>query len=578
MNNRSAIATFFLILFLLVIIILQILSMLQSDKLYEQINTLDDVFRDVRFPQTAKEKPSISDDQEYPGDEGDWLIWAFAVEPKTLNQISVNSDIYSRWMTFGTVFESLLTYSYDEVKLEPLLAESYETSEDGLEITFTLRDDIYFSDGVPITADDVVFTYETIVNPKIDAANIASLFVNVDRAEKINDMVVRFYLKKSEYTSLETVSLYTIGVYPKHIYDFNDPEEFNKRVSNPVGSGPYVFEKWDVGSKINFRRNENYWGSKPKLKKVVYRFITNDKARLQALQAGDVDIIIPSPDQFMDLIKEGDFKDRFKCLSYWNPGAPFFYIGWNQDTPFFADRRVRLAMTHMFDREAFIKYVLKDSGKITTGPFFIHGKENNSDIKPWPYDTERAKELLNEAGWTDSDGDGVRDKNGVPFRFEFSYSSDSLLYQNLAKTLKDSAAKIGIEIIADPVEWSVLLPRLTDHDFDSMVMGWGGQIIDDHYQLFHSSQIDNRGFNHVSFRNPEADRLTEQIRVTLDEEKRIKLSHELHSLIHEEQPYTFLFARPTYRILSKRFENVIVHKLGLKEEEWFVPKEQQRYK
>jgi peptide/nickel transport system substrate-binding protein len=148
----------------------------------------------------------------------------------------------------------------------------------------------------------------------------------------------------------------------------------------------------------------------------------------------------------------------------------------------------------------------------------------------------------------------------------------------LAAILKDSAAKLGIEVIPDPVEWSILITRVTDRKFESMVMGWGGAIVDDNYQIFHSSQIGNRGSNYVGFKNAEADKLLEQIRRTMDDEKRIKLSRKFHSIVHYEQPYTFLFTRPTYRIVVPRFENVIVHKLGVKEEEWFVPKDKQRYK
>jgi peptide/nickel transport system substrate-binding protein len=235
-------------------------------------------------------------------------------------------------------------------------------------------------------------------------------------------------------------------------------------------------------------------------------------------------------------------------------------------------------MTEMLDRKALIKHLLKGSGQEITGPFFILSKENDPNIQPWPYDPNKAAQLLDQAGWKDSDGDGIRDKNGVPFRFKFSYAADNGLYQNISNVLKDSAAKVGIDAIPDPMEWSILITRLADNKFEAMIMGWGGAIVDDHYQIFHSSQIGNRGSNYVGFRNAEADRLMEQIRRSMDEEKRIALSHKLHNLIHYEQPYTFLFARPTYRIVAPRFENVIVHKLGLKEEEWFVPKDKQKYK
>jgi peptide/nickel transport system substrate-binding protein len=565
---------------LIAVIILQLLSKIQTNRFLEKLESLEKTLLSNPIPNKISTGQNSAIKEEYPGDEGDWLVWAYPVEPKTLNLISADVDTYTMWMVFETVFEPLMAYDYDEVKLKPLLAKSYQVSDDGLEITYILRDDIHFSDGVPITADDVIFTYQTLINPKIDAQTVAQSFVDVDRIERIDDKTVKFFMKQPYFLALEATSLWNVGVYPKHIYDFKDPQEFNKRVSNPIGSGPYIFEKWDTGDKAVFRRNENYWDSshKPKIKKVIYKFIVNDNARLQALGSGDADIIIPAPEQYAELIKDKDFTKNLKCLAYWNPGSPFFYIGWNEDTLFFSDRRIRLAMTEMLDRKSLIKHLLKGSGQEITGPYQILCRENDPNIQPWPYDPNKAAQLLDEAGWKDSDGDGVRDKNGIPFRFKFSYAADNGIYQNIANIFKDSAARVGVEIIADPIEWSVLITRLNERKFESTIMGWGGAIVEDHYQIFHSSQIGNRGSNYFGFKNAEADELLEQIRQTLDDEKRIELSRNLHSLVHYEQPYTFLFSRPNYRIVAPRFENVIVHKLGPKEEEWFVPKDKQKYK
>ena len=148
----------------------------------------------------------------------------------------------------------------------------------------------------------------------------------------------------------------------------------------------------------------------------------------------------------------------------------------------------------------------------------------------------------------------------------------------MAKLLKDEAAKVGVEVILEPYEWSVLMPRLSDREFESVVMGWGGDVLEDFYQIFHSSQIGNRGSNYVGFKNAEADAIMEEVRRTFDEDKRNKLSRRLHRILHEEQPYTFLFTRPTFRLIDKRFKNVKIHNLGLKYWEWYVPKSEQRYK
>jgi len=281
---------------------------------------------------------------------------------------------------------------------------------------------------------------------------------------------------------------------------------------------------------------------------------------------------------FVETAADEQFNKEFRSLAYWNPGIPYFYIAWNQATPFFKDRCVRLAMTHIVNRDAIVKHLLKGNAKVITGPFYINSPQNDPNIEPWPYDLERARQLLDQAGWRDTNGDGIRDKDGIPFRFHYSIVSGSVLYERLAKLLKDDAAKAGIEVIVDPVEWSVFIERQNNRQFEAATAGWGGAVMEDPYQIWHSSQIAGRGSNLVGFSNPEADAIMEEARRTLDEEKRIKLYRRFLRILHEEQPYTFLFTRPTFRFLDRRFENVKIHKLGLNELEWYVPKEKQRYK
>ena len=312
---------------------------------------------------------------------------------------------------------------------------------------------------------------------------------------------------------------------------------------------------------------------------MIYKFITNPIASIQALKAHQVDlVIIHDPGQFADLADDNEFNKDFTCLPYWAPGDPFYFIGWNQDTPFFSDVRVRQAMTLAINREEIVSKLLKGYGEIITGPYFIKGTQNDPNIRPWPYDPQIAKRLLEQAGWIDRDGDGIREKDGVVFRFKFNYAAGDSLYVPLSTLLKDELAKVGIELIPDPYEWSVLLPRIADRKFEAMVMGWGGDIIEDNYQIFHSSQAGNRGSNYVGFRNAEVDALLEQVRRTINPAEQNVLCHRIHRIIHEQQPYTFLFARPIFRAVDKRFENVKIHKLGLNYLEWYVPKEKQRYK
>lgn len=578
MNGRSRLITFFLFLFLAVMILLQILSMVQSDRLYERVNLLIDTWK-IAEPVSVTQQKSSSTDlpmEGYPGDEGDWLIWCLRAEPRTLNPISAEADTYSFYVTLGNIFERLLEYDPDRVKLKPWLAESYEISDDGLEMTVKLRDDIYFSDGVTITTNDIMFSYETIMDPEVDAANRRNLYDNFKEVIKINDRAIKFVFDEPYWKSFEDAGFFE--VLPKHIYQFSDPAEFNKHRSDPVGSGPYIFEKWKIGREIVLRRNENYWGHKPKLKKIVYRFITNDVAALQALRAHEVDLLIPTPEQFSQLSTDKEFSKDFQSLAYWSPGVPFYFIAWNQAAPYFNDRRVRLAMTHIVGRDRIVEHLLRGNAKVVTGPFYIHGRQNDPNIEPWPYDLERANQLLDEAGWCDTNGDGIRDKAGTPLRFKFSYPTGSLLYEQLAKLFKDDAAKVGIDVIADPYEWSIFFERVNNRQFEAATLGRGGTVETDPYSCFHSTQIIGHGDNFVSFSNPEADAIIEEARCIMDKDSRYALYHRFHRLIHEEQPYTFLFTRPAFRFIDRRFQNIIVHKLGLNRYEWYVPKEKQRYK
>jgi peptide/nickel transport system substrate-binding protein len=557
--------------------------MLQADRLYERLNALIGRLEshDTSRPARSAEKPAAKTSpalEEYPGNNGDWLVYHVLGEPRTLNPISVEGTIEAREVYSRNIFETLFDYDldYDGVKLIPMLAESMDVSEDGLQMTVKLKKDIWFSDGVPITADDVLFSYQTIMDPNVDAADVRNYYYNFRDVVKIDDHTVRFIFKELYWKTLESVGVFEI--LPKHLYQYTDAMQFNTRRSNPVGSGPYIFERWDVGQQIVLRRNENYWGRKPRIDRLVFKFITNLQAALQALRAGDIDMMEPSSEQFFELSQDEQFKQKFHALSYWKPSKGFSYIGWNQARPLFQDRRVRLALTHAVNREAIAKYIQKGFGKVTSGPFYIYGRQADPNITPWPYDIERAKQLMDEAGWRDTDGDGIRDMNGLAFRFKLSYPAGNDTAEQIVKMFKDDASKIGVDITADPVEWSIYVEQLNNRSFDAAICAWGGTIESDPYQIFHSSQIEGRGNNFVSFNCPAADTVIEEARRTLAPEKRYALYHRFHQILHEEQPYTFLVVRPEYLLLDKRFENVQVHKLGIDPLEWYVPKEKQRYK
>lgn len=576
--NRSGVFAFFLFLFLAVVILLQVLSMIQSDRLFERVNRLEKTIQNTgAVSGTGTVQQTVRE-----ANEGDWLVMGMAGEPGTLNPVT-STDAYASQIMYGMssrglIFESLLAYDLDSMELKPLLAESYEISKDGLQITFKLKDNIWFSDGKPVTAEDVLFSYKVLKDPLIDAASRANYLSNVVDANIVDKRTIRFRLNEPYFKALETLGT-LITIIPKHVYEYKDAKEFNNRRSDPVGSGPYVFEKWDVGREIVLKRNERYWGERARLDKIVYKFISNEVASLQSLRSHQIDMLETTAEQYWTLSKDNQFTSEFEPIKFWAPGTSYSYIGWNCTSPIFSDSRVRLAMTEIVNRELIAQQISKGISVVAWSPFYINGTQIDKSIKPWPYDPENARKLLAEAGWKDTNGDGILDKDGKPLTFGLMYASGAPVLERITKIIKDDAARAGIMIKLEPYEGSVLLERVKKHEFEAYMAAWvGGGIEDDPFQIWHSSQISNQGSNHICYKNPEVDRLIEEARRTLDKPKRDELYHRFQKILHNEQPYTFMLTRPELQFIDKRFKNVKIHKLGIDERDWYVPKEMQRYK
>lgn len=342
-----------------------------------------------------------------------------------------------------------------------------------------------------------------------------------------------------------------------------------------MGSGPYLFEKWDTGKEIVLKRNEDYWGKKPFVERINFKIITDDTVALQVFKRGELDFMSLTPIQWVRQTKTSKFRQAADKHRYYLPG--YSYIGWNTRKPYFSDKRVRRAMTMLVDRESILKNIQYGFGKVVTGNFFYESADYDKSIEPWPYDQEGAAKLLDEAGWKDTDGDGIRDKDGLPFRFEFTISSGSQLAEKLSTILKEELSKVGVEMTIRPLEWALFTKTLDDRTYDAVTLGWRLPVEADPYQVWHSSQS-GEGSNFVGFENEEADRIIEEARTNFDRDERMRMYRRFHGIMHDEQPYTFLFVNESLVALDKRFENVVVYPLGLDPTEWWVPEEKRKYK
>lgn len=517
--------------------------------------------------------PGTGNSQEAPAQQptaGGWLVMRLSAEPATLNPITATDAYESR--INGFIYESLLERDNRTLNLVPLLAESWNASEDKLSYEFSLRPGLKWQDGRPLTTEDVVFTFEMAKDPSVDAPHLRNYVKDLEKIEALDLRTVRFTFSKPYFKSLEIVS--GLKIIPKHIFSEGD---FNTHPAgrNPMGSGPYVFEKWDTGKEIVLKRNQDYWGSKPFLDRIHFKIITDNTVALQVFKRGELDYMGLTPIQWVRQTKTSKFRQATDKHRYYSPG--YSYVGWNMKKPYFSDKRVRRAMTMLVERDSILENIRYGLGKVVTGNFFYESPDYDKSIEPWPYDPKVAAKLLGEAGWTDSDGDGIRDKDGVPFKFEFTISSGSDFAEKLSTILKEELSKVGIEMTIRPLEWALFTKTLDDRTYDAVTLGWSLPVEADPYQVWHSSQAEE-GSNFVGFVNEEADDLIEEARVTFDKDERMKMYRRFHGIMHEEQPYTFLFISENLVALDKRFENVVVYPLGLDPTEWWVPEEKRKYK
>lgn len=512
---------------------------------------------------------TASKEDETPAD-GDWLIVRLPAEMEHLNPFT-SQDAYSSSIN-SLIFDTLLDMDNRTLELIPKLATSWEISDDKLTYTFHMRQDAHFTDGQPVTAHDVKFSFDTVMNPKVNAPHLRNYFQDIVSCEAVDDYTVKFVSNKPYFRHL--LMLGGLEVIPRHIYsegDFNN----HPRNRNPIGSGPYIIESWTTGQQITLVRNENYWGEKPHILKRIYKIITNDEAAFQVLTRGEMDSMDIRPELWVKRTDSPSFASRFNKFDYFSGG--FSYIGWNMRRPMFSDKKVRQALTMLLDRYTIRDTVYYGLAEIVTGTAFIDDPEYDRSIQPWPFDPEAAKRQLDEAGWKDSDNDGIRDRDGVPFRFELLLSNDRPEYEIMATVYQEELKRAGISMSIRQLEWATFLQSINEQKFDACVLGWTTPPYFDPYQLWHSSQTMPGGSNAVGFVNAEADRLMEEARTEFDRGKRIELYHKFHAILHEEQPYTFLFCRKSLMAVDKRFRNTIVYPRGMDSKEWWVPKSLQRY-
>lgn len=470
----------------------------------------------------------------------------------------------------------------EEALISHDIVEDYLAQEKPV-FTFYLNKDARWHDGQPVTGRDAVFTFRMIKNTAVLAGPSRNYWQDCESCELVggDPYVVRFTWSKPYFAAFEV----TAGFNPiaEHYYP-SDPKQFNEGPQNQslTGNGAYRFEKWDRGKEIVFVRNENYYGRKPHFNKIVYKVVKDKAAELLMLESGDIDINerLEAPQV---IAKRGDPEFLKKNLLDTNSVANVYrYIGWNARNTLFRDKRVRQALTMLIDRQRICDIILKGFAKVQNGPFHpdvpVFWKGLDEAAKRFDFHPGKARKLLVEAGWRDSNGDNILDKDGVKFEFTLLIVAGVQTYESIANQVKNELAQAGILVNINNLEWSAFLQKIEQLKFDACLLGWRLGVINDPYQLWHSSQTNIKESNHCNFQVPDADRLIEAARRELNPEKRMEMMVRFQQIILEEQPYTFLFVPTRLVGYSSRIRNVKFKLIGGASDRWWVPAAEQKYK
>lgn len=423
--------------------------------------------------------------------------------------------------------------------------------------TFRLRDDQYWHDGQPITADDVIFTASILQDPDVvEIPNLSILWRTID-VEKLDDYTVRFTLTEPspflDYT--------TIGLLPAHVYGSIPHNELASRPLNgiPVGSGVMMIDRI-AADHILLKPNPYYNGPKPYLSALEFRFYPDHPSMLNGYLAGEIDgISRVLPGEF-ELASAQEDLMLFSAVQ-----ARYVSVVLNLDNanvPFFAEKAVRQALYYGLNRETIINEVAAGQGVVANSPLLPENWAYNPNVQPYPYNPDQARQLLRDAGWVDSDGDGFREKDGVILQF-LLYAPDDSFQSHLIQRIAEDWNAIGVHAVPTPVSFVTLMSDyLLPRNYDAALITLDIPGDPDQYWLWHSTQVEQGGFNYAGWQNDEVDELLQQARSITDEAQRRTLYWRFQEIFAEEAPSLLLFY-PVYTYgVNERMHNVQIGPLN----------------
>lgn len=495
-----------------------------------------------------------------------------------------------------------------------IASDQFQVRHEEVYFTYHLNSAVTWSDGTPFTAKDLEFAFHVIRNEFVDGDSIRTYYQDIIECERIDDLTIRTRFRQQYWMAFEFTMGLSSYAPPLHFFeklvagigkeltlDRLSPEEeqaqnkisvhgqeFGKLFNNersysdkPLGTGPYIIDKWIENDRVELVRNPNYWNPEKAghLEKLIFKFIPDNNTALQALKAGEVDFLYRmTSEQFFEDLQGEDWVDKKYVRADWYSPS-FSYLGWNMLDEKFKDRRVRIALSLLFDVDQFIKQKLRGAAIPVSGSQNVFGPAYDRTVKPLSYDPETAVALLNEAGWLDRDNDGVLDKDGKKFEFEALVPPGNATVLDQLQIIQKNYRSVGILMEVRTNEWASFIDRVKKKDFGACRLGWAMSLESDPYQIWHSSGAgpEKRGSNAVSYASDMADKLIEMGRVSLDPERRHRIYWSFHRVLDRDQPYLFLYMPKEFGLYGKRFRGVKWYPIrpGFDLAEWYVPKDEQ---
>ncbi len=473
----------------------------------------------------------------------------------------------------GLIFNGLVKYDQN-LNLIGDLAESWQVSDDGLTIIFKLRQGVKWQDGKEFTANDVLFGFNTIIDPRTRTA-YAGDFKEVKELRAVDPYTLRVTYKRPFAPGLPSWG--SLVILPEHLMkgkDINTTPYSRK----PIGMGPYLFKEWKTGEKIVLQANPQYFEGRPYLEGFVYRIIPDPATMFLELRAGGLDYMGLTPMQYKRQTDTYQMRRDFKKYNFL--AFAYTYLGYNLKDWKFQDRRVRQAITHAIDQQEIIDGVLLGLGLPATGPYKPDTQWYNPNVRKYPHDVAKAKQLLAEAGWTGAGKGGPLKKGDQPFEFTILTNQGNELRARCAEIIQRRLGEIGIKVKIRTVEWAAFINDFIDkRNFEAVILGWSMGQDPDIYDIWHSSKVGEKELNFISYRNKEVDSLLEKGRYTFDFKVRKACYDRIQEILAEDQPYTFLFVPYALPIISARFQGIepAPAGIGYNMPKWYVPKAHQRY-